>query len=98
MSNIGRIPEVTRDDVRALVAKVGDGTFTSAHMYREYFKQMLEQDRPAVTQNALSRALRDACQRPTNKSVDGRTTRCWVVRQKFLEWIDPETAETVDRG
>lgn len=80
--------------MRALVARVGDGTIPAADVYRVYCEMMTEQKRPTATQRALGTALRDAHQRSTVKYVDRKNVRSWVIRQRFLEWLTPEPDES----
>lgn len=87
MSEIRKLPEVTRNDVRALVDKVGDGTVSARDLYAVYQEMMSAQGREPVPPRTLGRAMRDAHQRPTIRSVDRKNIRCWVIRKKQLEWL-----------
>jgi hypothetical protein len=87
--SIHPIPSVDEADMRALVEKMGDGTFLARDIYRVHCEMMAEQDREPVSKRMLGGALRKACQRQTTKSVNRVNMRAWVLRARFLGWIDP---------
>jgi hypothetical protein len=83
------LPAATREDMAALVGRLRDGTWPASAVYETYCRMMGEQGRQPVSQGMLGRSMRKACQRSTTKYVDGRNVRAWVIRERFLGWIDP---------
>lgn len=90
MSEVRKFPEITRDDVRKLVARVGDGTIPSADLYRVYREMMAEQGRDPASHRAMSNALKKARQWTEIKYIDRKNVWCWVVKESSLEWLYPE--------
>lgn len=87
-------PDIRRPDVRALIRSVTSGVVPVAKLYEVYRKQMAEQGRDPVSQNALGRALSECGQRPTERWIDGRNVRCRVIHERFMaaEEFDTEPA------
>lgn len=81
---------LTRDDVRALVARIGDSTTPSSEVYRIYREMMAVQGREPASLRMVSRSLRGARQRPLIKQIQGKKVKHWVLRVDGVEWLYPE--------
>lgn len=90
MSDVRKLTEVTRKDVRDLVDAVGDGIIPAVDLYAKYVEMMAAQGREPGTRAMLGRAIGQAGQRPLTRSVDGKTTRCWSIKKEFLYWLGPD--------
>lgn len=89
MSDVQKVPELTRSDVRALIRSVGDGIVPGRDIYARYVQMMADQEREPVSQKALSLAIRRCGQRPVTRWIDRKSVRCWVVRERFVAWLTP---------
>jgi hypothetical protein len=95
--DVRKLPEIRRPDVRALLRRVGDGTVSSADLYRAYRALMAEQDREPVSKKALGMALEACGQRARVIAREGKNVRCRIVREHFMAPEDRDHEELSPR-
>jgi hypothetical protein len=84
-------PDITRPDVRALIRAVPADIVPVAELYRVYCEQMAAQDREPVSKKALGSALEQCGQRATVRAIEGKVTRCRIIREKFMAAEEHDT-------
>lgn len=72
---------VSRPEVRALLARIGDGTHPTDEVYEHYVTMKQERGEAPAAKAALGRALSAAGQRPTRRRLDGYSRAHRIIRR-----------------